>query len=136
MKRVGILMIAMAAAVTMACGGSDNGSQSPTGPTPSSSGGGSSQPAPSNGGLTAPTNLRVVAVAGTAVTLNWSASGSPEYLVLVGTAPSSSNALSTNTTQTTYTWTVSPGTYYARVQSKNGTATSGSSNEVSFTVSQ
>jgi hypothetical protein len=57
-------------------------------------------------------------------------------LILVGTTPSSSNSLSTNTTQTTYTWTISPGTYYARVQSKNGSTTSGSSNEVSFTVTQ
>jgi hypothetical protein len=135
MKRVGIFVMALTAAVSIACGGSENESSSPTAPSPSTSGGGSSQPAPSSGGLTAPTNLRVVAVAGTSVTLSWAASGSPEYLILVGTAPSSSNALSTNTTQTTYTWTVSPGTYYARVQSKSGTNTSGSSNEVSFTVS-
>jgi len=134
MKRVGIFLIALAAAVTMACGGADNESASPT--APSGSGGGASQPAPapSNGGLSAPANL-TVKVSGTQVTLTWSSTGAPEYLVLVGTASSSSNALSTNTTQTTYTWTVSPGSYYARVQSKNGTATSGSSNEVNFTVS-
>jgi hypothetical protein len=136
MKRVGTLFVAMAAVVTIACGGSDNGApSSPTAPSPTPS---SSQPAPapSNGGLTAPNNLRVATIAGSTVTLAWDATGSPQYLILVGTSSSSSNALSTNTTQTSYTWTVSPGSYYARVQSKNGTATSGSSNEVSFTVSQ
>src|SRR6185369_4404037 len=106
---------------------------SPTSPSPTSN---PSQPAPSNGGLTAPSNLRIVTIAGTQVTLAWDSTGAPEYLILVGTSQSSSNALSTNTTQTTYTWTVSPGSYYARVQSKNGTATSGSSNEVSFTITQ
>ena len=136
MQRVGMLFVAMAATLTIACGGSDGGdASSPTAPsvTPTPS---QPAPTPSSGGLTVPNNLRVVAVAGSQVTLAWEASGAPEYLILVGTAPSSSNALSTNTTQTTYTWTVSPGSYYARVQSKNGTATSGSSNEVSFSVSQ
>jgi hypothetical protein len=135
MKRVGIFLIAVAAAVTMACGGGDEASPSPT--APSGGTGGASQPAPtppSSGGLSAPTNL-TVKVIGTQVTLTWSSSGSPQYQILVGTSPSSSNALSTNTTQTTYTWTVSPGTYYARVQSLSGTTTSGSSNEVNFTVS-
>jgi hypothetical protein len=136
MKRVGMLCVAIAATLTMACGESDNGApSSPTSPSPTSN---PSQPAPapSNGGLTAPNNLRVVTVTGSQVTLAWESTGAPEYLILVGTSQSSSNALSTNTTQTTYTWTVSPGSYFARVQSKNGTATSGSSNEVSFTISQ
>ena len=136
MKRVGMLFVAMAATLTIACGGSDDGApSSPTAPsaTPTPS---QPAPSPSNGGLTAPNNLRVVSVTGSQVTLAWDSTGVPEYLVLVGTAQSSSNALSTNTTQTTYAWTVSPGSYYARVQSKNGTATSGSSNEVNFTVSQ
>src|SRR6266540_1130375 len=118
MKRVGMLVIAMAAVVTMACGGSDSGSASPTGPSPSG-GGGSSQPPPPSSGLSAPTNL-AASVSGTRITLTWSSSSAPEYLILVGTTPSSSNSLSTNTTQTTYAWTISPGTYYARVQSKNG----------------
>lgn len=135
MKRLGMLVIAMAAAATMACGGSDNGSASPTGPSGGSGGGSSQPPPPSSGGLSVPTNL-TVSVSGTRVTLSWSSAGAPEYLILVGTTPSSSNALSTNTTQTTYTWTISPGTYYARIQSKSGSNTSGSSNEVSFSVSQ
>ena len=136
MKRVGLFVIALVAAATMACGGADNAGSSPTGPsqTPSST---PSQPAPSpSGGLSAPTNLKLAAQNGSQISLSWTGTGAPEYLVLVGTSPSSSNTLSTNTTKTEYTWTVSPGTYYARVQSKNGTATSSSSNEVSFTVTQ
>jgi len=134
MKRVGMLCVAIAATLTIACG-SDNGApSSPTSPSPSNPS--PPAPAPSNGGLTAPNNLRIVTIAGTQVTLAWDSTGAPEYLILVGTSQSSSNALTTNTTQTTYSWTVSPGSYYARVQSKNGTATSGSSNEVSFTISQ
>jgi hypothetical protein len=55
-------------------------------------------------------------------------------LILVGTSPSSSDALSTNTTQTSYTWTAKSGTQYARVQAKMPCGTSGSSNEVVIVV--
>ena len=72
----------------------------------------------------------------TRVTLTWSASsGAAEYIVLIGTTPSSSNELSTNTTNTTYQWNGAPvGQHYARIQAKNSCGTSGSSNEVAFTV--
>ena len=134
MKRVGAFFIALAAAFTIACGGADNVGSSPT--SPSSSGGSNpSQPTAPSGSLSAPGNL-TVAVSGSSVTLSWSAvNGAAEYLVLVGTAQGNSNVLSTNTTHTNYTWTVGSGTYYARVQAKNGNVTSGSSNEVSFTIS-
>ena len=70
------------------------------------------------------------------MTLSWGGvSGAAEYLVLVGTKQGDSNFLSTNTTHTNYTWTVGSGTYYARVQAKNGNTTSSSSNEVNFTIS-
>ncbi len=65
------------------------------------------------------------------VTLQWSAvSGATEYMVLVGSTPSSSDQLSTNTTNTSYTWTARPGRQYARVQAKCGGQFGGSSNEV------
>jgi hypothetical protein len=138
MKRAGMFFIAIAAAVTMACGGSESGgaSSSPTGP--SSSPGSTPPPQQSCSPPSAPANLSVASIAGTSVTLTWSpVSSATEYLILVGTTPSSSNTLLTNATNTRYTWTVSPGTYFARIQAKNlcsPTNTSGSSNEVSFTV--
>lgn len=135
MKRVGMFFVALAAAMTVACGSSDNGGGSPTSPSSSGSSGGSSQPQGSCSMPSAPGNLAVQSIVGTSVTLSWSGvSGATEYLILVGTSPSSSNEVSTNTTQTNYTWTVSPGTHYARVQAKNACGTSGSSNEVSFSV--
>ena len=132
MKRVGVLFIVLAAAVTIACGVADGAGSSPTSPS-STSGSSSSQPT-NPSGLSAPSNL-TVAVNGGSVTLTWSAvSGASEYLVLVGTTSGNSDKLFTNTTQTSYAWTVGSGVYYARVQAKNGTVTSGSSNEVSFVI--
>jgi hypothetical protein len=131
MKRVGVLFIVLAAAVTIACGGADSAGSSPTSPsTPAQN---PSQPT-NPSGLSAPANL-TVAVNGSSVTLSWSGvNGANEYLVLVGTTSGNSDKLFTNTTQTSYTWTVGSGVYYARIQAKNGSVTSGSSNEVSFAI--
>jgi hypothetical protein len=131
MNRAGILSIVLAAAVTGACGGADGASSSPTGPsstTPTTS----SQPAPQ--GSCVPGNL-TASVSGSAVTLRWSAvNGATEYSVLVGSTPSSSDLLSTNTTNNIYTWTARPGQQYARIQAKCGGQFGGSSNEAVFTV--
>ena len=133
MKRVGVLCVVLAAAVTIACGGSDSAGSSPTSPSSPSPGSGSSQPT-NPSGLNAPANL-TVAVNGGSVTLTWSGvNGASEYLVLVGTTSGSSDKLFTNTTQTSYSWTVGSGVYYARIQAKSGSVTSGSSNEVSFAI--
>jgi hypothetical protein len=132
MKRVGVLFIVLAAAVTIACGGADNAGSSPTSPS-STPGQSTSQPT-NPSGLNAPANL-TVAANGSSVTLSWSSvNGANEYLVLVGTTSGNSDKLFTNTTQTSYTWTVGSGVYYARVQAKNGSVTSGSSNEVTFAI--
>src|SRR4030095_1127865 len=110
MTRVGVLSIVLAAAVTGACGGAESASSSPTGPsttTPTTS----SQPQPT---ACVPTNLHVVSIQGTVVTLGWNGvSGATEYMVLVGSAPGSSDQLSTNTTNTSYTWTARGGHQYA-----------------------
>lgn len=131
MNRAGILSLVLAAAVTGACGGADGASSSPTGPsstTPTTS----SQPQPQ--GSCVPANL-TASVAGTVVTLQWSAvSGATEYTVLVGSTPSSADQLSTNTTNSNYSWTARSGRQFARVQAKCGGAWGGSSNEVEFTV--
>jgi hypothetical protein len=133
MKRVGVLFIVLAAAVTIACGGGDSAGSSPTSPSSTTPGQSTSQPTnPST--LNAPTNLTVAANGGV-VTLSWTGvSGANEYLVLVGTTSGNSDKLFTNTTKTDYTWTVGSGRYYARVQAKNGNVTSGSSNEVTFAI--
>lgn len=135
MKRVGVLSIVLAAAVTGACGGSDGVSPAPTGPSsttpPTSS---QPQPAPQQSACVA-ANLRVASIQGTVVTLEWNAvTGATEYSVLVGSAPSSSDQLSTNTTNTSYTWTAKTGRQYARVQAKCNGVFGGSSNEVEYTV--
>ena len=132
MNRVGVLSIVLAAAVT-ACGGSDGVSPAPTGP--SSTTPPSSSPAPPQQTSCVPANLRVAGIQGTVVTLEWNAvSGATEYSVLVGSTPSSSDQLSTNTTNTSYTWTAKNGRQYARVQARCNGVFGGSSNEVEFTV--
>jgi hypothetical protein len=130
MKRIiSVLTVAVLAA---ACGGGSDdlgGPSGSTGANPSQTG---SCTLPSR-----PTNLTAAAL-GTGATLTWSPSnGATEYLVLVGTSPSSSDTLLTNTTQTQYSWTgIRPGRHYARVQGKNACGTSASSNEAEFTIAE
>jgi hypothetical protein len=134
MNRAGVLSIVLAAVVTGACGGADDVSSTPTGPssTPSAP---SSQPQPTPQSSCVPTNLRVVSTQSTVVTLAWNAvSGATEYLVLVGSAPSSSDILLTNTTSTTHTWTSNAGRQWARVQAKCNGSFGGSSNEVEYSA--
>jgi hypothetical protein len=129
-----MLSIVLAAAVAGACGGAESASSSPTGPSSTPVASSQPQPQPSQGSCV-PVNLRVGSIQGTSVTLQWNAvTGATEYLILVGSAPSSSDRLSTNTSNTSYTWTASPGRQYARVQAKCGGSWGSSSNEVEFTV--
>ena len=135
MTRVSLCIAALAAAVAAGCSGSE-GAPSPTAPTTSTSSGGTAPPQASCTMPTAPANLKVDSVQGTTVSLSWSAaSGATEYLVLVGSTSGNSDELFTNTSQTTYTYGgVKPGRHYARVQAKNACGTSGSSNQVDYTI--
>ncbi len=134
MNRVGVLSMALAAAITGACGGSDSVSPAPTSPSPTTSTTTTPAPAPSQSSCV-PANLRVTNKQGTVVTLAWDAvSNATEYMVLVGSAPSSSDQLSTNTTNTNYTWTAKTGQQYARVQAKCNGQFGGSSNEIDYSV--
>ena len=82
-----------------------------------------------------PTNLHVVSIQGTVVSLAWNGvSGATEYTILVGSAPGSSDQLSTNTTNTNYTWTAKSGRQYARVQAKCNGQYGSSSNEIEYTA--
>jgi len=135
MTRVGMLSIVLAAAVTGACGGADSASSSPTGPSTTTTTT-SSQPQPTpQPTACVPTNLHVVSMQGSVVTLGWNGvSGATEYVVLVGSAPGSSDQLSTNTTNTSYTWTAKGGRQFARVQAKCNGQFGSSSNEIDYTV--
>lgn len=131
MKRVGVLAIVLAAVVTGACGGADGVSPAPTSPSPATS---TTTPSSAQQACV-PSNLRLASKQGTVVTLAWDAvSNATEYLVLVGSAPSASDHLSTNTTNTSYTWTAKTGQQYARVQAKCNGQFGGSSNEIAYTV--
>lgn len=109
MKRVGVLSIVLVAAISGACGGSDEPGASPT--APSSTPASSSPPPPAQQQASCvPTNLRVVSIQGTVVQLRWDAvSGATEYVVLVGSTSGSSDQLSTNTSNNEYTWTAKRG---------------------------
>ena len=130
MTRLSFVIVALIAIAGSACGGGDGDERSPTGPT-----GTTASSSPNCSLPTAPGNLAVTQ-SGTSVVLSWApVSGAIEYIVLVGTSPSSANTLSTNTSQPTYPWSGVPiGSYYARVQARNSCGTSGSSNEVRFSI--
>ena len=87
----------------------------------------------------APTNL-IATVAGSSVTLSWSAplnAAVTSYLLEAGSAPGLSDRarFPTGSTATSLaTSGVASGTYYVRVKTMSGTATSGPSNEVVVTV--
>ncbi len=134
MNRVGVLSIVLAAAVTGACGGGDTVSSAPTGPSSTTTTTTAPPPPPPQTSCV-PANLRLVSIQGTVVSLAWDAvSGATEYVVLVGSTPGSSDQLSTNTTNTNYTWTAKGGRQYARVQAKCNGSFGGSSNELEYTV--
>jgi hypothetical protein len=82
-----------------------------------------------------PTGFRAT-VAGTRVSFVWTAAaGATQYVLVVGSAPGSSNTLSVNTTQTTYTWRGAPiGTHYARVFARSDCVHDSVSTEITFTT--
>jgi len=137
MKRVSVCIAALAAVVAAGCSGSEGGA-TPTAPSASTSSGGTAPPPPQASCTmpAAPTNLKVDYVQGSTVSFSWSGvSGATQYLVLIGSTPGNSEDVFTNTSQTTYaTGGIKQGHHYARVQSKNSCGTSGSSNEVDFSV--
>ena len=135
MTRVTLYVAALAAMVAAGCSGSKGGA-TPTSPSASTSSGGTAPPQASCTMPAAPANLHVDSLQGSTVSLSWSAvSGATEYLVLVGSTSGSSDELFTNTSQAAYTTGgVKVGHHYARVQAKNACGTSGSSNQVDFTV--
>jgi predicted phage tail protein len=73
------------------------------------------------------------------VTFTWAAptsGGAPtSYDVEIGTTSGSSNIGTFTATQTTFTRTLSAGTYYARVRARNVVGVSAPSNQISFTIS-
>jgi hypothetical protein len=130
MRRAAVLIVALAATFAVACGDGETESASPTAPS-----GGSGSPG-SCSIPSAPTNLAVAVVGTSDVVLTWNASpNASQYVVLAGSTPSSSNKLLTNAGNTRFPWSgMGPGTFYVRVQAMNSCGTSGSSNEVTFTI--
>ena len=135
MTRVTLCVAALAAMVAAGCSGSEGGA-TPTAPSASTNSGGTAPPQASCTVPSAPANLRVDSVQGSTVSFSWSAvGGATQYLVLVGSTSGNSDELFTNTSQTSYTTGgIKVGHHYARVQAKNACGTSGSSNQVDFSV--
>jgi len=141
MRRFEIFLVMLLAASAVECGGGNDETASPTAPTPTTTTpppGGSGSSGPNTGCATpnAPGNLTVTA-SGSRVTFTWDAvNGASEYLMLIGSSPSSSNVLFTNTSNPAYYWNgAANGTYYGRVQARNSCGnTSASSNEVTVRI--
>ena len=81
------------------------------------------------------TGLRAT-VAGSRVSFSWNpASGATSYLIVIGTAPGSSNTLSATTQLTTFQWRgATNGTYYSRVFSRGDCPHDSVSSEITFRV--
>jgi len=136
MSKLSSWLAAVAAVCVAGCGDGRELLSSPTGPsgpvavaTPT---------VPSSCAVpNAPDDLSVK-VTGTAVNLSWSpVNDASDYVVLVGTTPSGSDILLTNTTEASYTLEgVEPGTHFARVLTHNWCGTSESLDAVAFTVAK
>lgn len=125
-----------AALVTACSSGEGVPSPTPTGPTPVTPPVSSPAPSPSPAPSClpgAPSNLRVSTV-GSSRTFTWNAvSNAVDYFIQIGTETGRSDLVSTNTSQTTYTWTGnSPGTYFSRVYARNSCGSGNSSTEIVF----
>lgn len=137
MRRFDMFTVVLLAALAGACGGESGDVASPTSPTQTTTTTTTTPPPPTSACARppAPGNLAVTA-SGSRVTLDWTAvSGANQYFVMVGTSPSSSNVIFTNTTQTSFNWNGgSRGTYYARVAANNACGDSVPSNEVTIVI--
>jgi hypothetical protein len=75
---------------------------------------------------------------GTTVTLSWNAPASgcavESYVVEAGTSSGATNLLTERTVSTSFSYTLSPGTYYVRVRAGNGYGLSAPSNEIHDTL--
>lgn len=132
MTRYRLAVLACVLAGCVGCGsGSEGDGGSPTGPAGgggSGSGSGCNRPA-------APGNF-VANVSLNSVVFTWGAVNNViDYTLLVGSAPGTSNVMSTNTSQTSYNWNgVNGGRYYARVEARNSCGSGAASSEVTFTI--
>lgn len=83
----------------------------------------------------APSGL-VASVTGGAVRLTWATpTGSPtSYVVEVGTGSGLANVVSTEVGSASFTTTLTPGSYFARVKGKNACGIGASSSQISLTV--
>ena len=125
MMRSALAVALLVAVLGSACNGTPT---SPTAPD------GSGPQTPTNPACVpdAPRNLQV-AVNGSTRVFTWSrVAGVQDYVIQIGSAPGQSNLLDTNTTQTTYTWTASPGVYYARVYGRNSCGSGPNSTPITF----
>jgi hypothetical protein len=133
MMRSGLATAALVAVLGIACSGGDPGSATSPTPTPTTGGAGGQSPTNTSCVPAAPGNLKVAVNGGTRV-FTWNAvSGVQDYFIQIGSASGASNLLTTNTTQTAYTWTGGGvGTFFARVYGRNSCGSGPNSTEVVF----
>ena len=122
MRMRAAVLVVLLAVSSVSCGDDDGGS--PMSP----SGGNCARPA-------APANFGV-ALSGSSAVFTWSAvSGAMDYTLRVGTSAGAANVISTNTTQTSYTWNgTGRGTYFATVEARNACGSGAASIQLSFTT--
>jgi hypothetical protein len=130
---VKILIVVTAAAGVVGCANADGDRL--TSPSPLAV---ASLTAPSGCALpSTPRNLTADAE-GSLISLSWTAVGdATDYVVMVGTTPTSADTLMTNTTDSRHAFAgIEPGTHFVRVHAHNWCGTSDATDPIAFTVAK
>lgn len=136
MKRAGLSIVVLVAALALGCAGSDSvptAPSAPSTPTPPSTTPPPTPPPSNSCKPAAPTNFQI-ATNGSARTFTWNAvNNAVDYFIQVGSISGASDLLNTNTTHTSYNWNgYGPGEYYARVYARNSCGSGPNSTELAF----
>ena len=135
MTRFSCAAVALVAALTAGCSGSEGGTTTPTAPTttPSTTATGGGSPTTQSCLPAAPGNLRV-SVTDSMRVFTWDSVGNAQdYFIQIARTGNDDYIINTNPSQTTYTWTgAAPASYWARVYARNSCGSGPNSNQISF----
>jgi hypothetical protein len=132
------MFVVLVAVLAGGCASGENAGTTPTSPTSPTAPSTPTAPPPSNSCLpAAPSGFNVTHVGPSHRVFRWNAVATAiDYTIQIGTSSGTYDLISTNTSQTEYTWigqSSIPGhLFYARVHARNTCGSGNSSSEISF----